>query len=654
MRHRPLCSTLSDRSFVSTAALALVVGAASFCVRADAQEEPVAETSDAVATEALATEAQAREQPAELAPIEYHLDLSNRVHHEALVTVIWRDLPPGPLEVRMSRSSPGRYRLHEFAKNVSAVEAETADGAPLEVLNEGPHGWLVPYHEGTVLLRYTLYGDQIDGTYTAIDRTHAHLNMPATFAWAAGLEERPIELLVDLPDPDWSVATQLAPTDQPHRFRAHDLQYFLDSPTEIGPLEWSSWSAGENGRQAEFRFAIHHQGTAEDAALYVTNLRALVAETTAVWGELPRFDYGTYTFFADYLPWARGDAMEHRNSTPLTSPRPLATSATDLIATAVHEFFHAWNVERLRPADLEPFDFARLESSEALWFAEGFTNHYTGLILTRAGLWSHQRYAANLSNVINTMAKSPAPRVSSPRLASQQAAFFDRGVWADPTNRHNTYLHYYSWGDALGLWLDLKLRLERELTLDDWMASLWRAYGDPEIPYTLGDLRASLVEFAGASLADDFFRRSIDGGEAPDFDGLLEPFGFALTQQNPDRAWLGHATLSFGMTGALLDSGTTHGSPLYVADLDRGDAILRLADRELKHRADLEEVLATHEPGDVVEALVRFRDGEERRVSITTAADPTLSVRRFEDLGRAVTGEVSARRNAWLGSRADN
>ena len=139
-------------------------------------------------------------------PIRYAISFANRAHHEAEITVSFTNLDDRPLQLRMSRSSPGRYALHEFAKNVYNFRATGEGGRTVTVSRPNPHQWDVAGHGGAVSLTYTLYGDHADGTYSGIDRTHAHLNMPATFMWARGTEQRPIELAVHVPDgSDWRV-----------------------------------------------------------------------------------------------------------------------------------------------------------------------------------------------------------------------------------------------------------------------------------------------------------------------------------------------------------------------------------------------------------------------------------------------------------------
>ena len=194
------------------------------------------------------------------APVRYQIAFENRVHHEARITLTLADLPAGPVELRMSRTSPGRYALHEFAKNVYDVRVTDGAGRPIEPTRPNPHQWDVAGHDGALVVEYTLFGDRADGTYTGIDAAHAHLNIPATFMYARGLSERPIEVRFVVPEfSPWKVATQLVPTDDPEVFTAPDFDYFMDSPNELSGFDLREWSvSGPDGPQT-MRAAVHSQ-----------------------------------------------------------------------------------------------------------------------------------------------------------------------------------------------------------------------------------------------------------------------------------------------------------------------------------------------------------------------------------------------------------
>ena len=181
----------------------------------------------------------------------YVVTLPEPEHHWLQVEATFRDLGAAPLRARMSRSSPGRYAVHEFAKNVFAIDAFDGAGRSLRVARGSADEWHVAGHDGQVRLVYRIFGDHADGTYMAVDSTHAHLNMPATFIWAVGLEARPIRITFTPPaGARWSAGTQLFTTSDPLTFTAPNLQYFLDSPTELADLVVSTFTvANTDGRR---------------------------------------------------------------------------------------------------------------------------------------------------------------------------------------------------------------------------------------------------------------------------------------------------------------------------------------------------------------------------------------------------------------------
>src|SRR6185436_1061493 len=183
-------------------------------------------------------------------------------------------------------SSPGRYALHEFAKNVFAVEVTDPAGALLEVSRPNPQQWIVGTHGSTVRVRYRVYGDRVDGTYLAVDSTHAHINMPATVMWARGLEERPITVRFEQPaGAKWRVATQLFPAADPQTFTAPNLQYLMDSPSEFSAFAVREFTVRDGTRAPTFRIAAHHQGTDAELDTFARDVEAIVVEARNVFGE---------------------------------------------------------------------------------------------------------------------------------------------------------------------------------------------------------------------------------------------------------------------------------------------------------------------------------------------------------------------------------
>ncbi len=585
-------------------------------------------------------------------PIAYEVSFPNAVHHEAEISITLDDLPPEPVEFRMSRSSPGRYALHEFAKNVYDVHAVDGAGHALEVTRPSPYQWDVADHDGKVTLSYTLYADRAGGTYSQIDLTHAHMNMPAIFMWARGYDARDIRVHFEPPaGSGWKPATQLFPTGDAWTFTAPGLQYFMDSPTELSDFDEREWTVPGPSGPLSMRLAIHHLGTPAEVDAYTEWAKAIVGEEIALYGEPPAWDVGGYTFIIDYLPWASGDGMEHRNSTIISSSGSLAENAGGLIGTVAHEFFHTWNVERIRPRGLEPFDFERANMARELWFAEGFTSYFGPLVLTRAGIRDAADFARGMSGGLDYVIHSPAREFFGPAGMSMQAPFVDAATAIDPTNLANTFISYYTYGTVIGLGLDLTLRSRFDLTLDDFMRRMWRAHGKTEIPYVVEDIERELGEFTGdPAFAKDFFDRFVRGSELPDYEALLANAGLLLRPVAPEAAYLGLVQLEPADDGLAIASNTRIGEPLYEAGLDRGDVIRSIGGRAVTSEADWDAVLGAHAPGEEVEVVYDARGGS-RTARVRFTANPRLELVPYEDAGRELTPEMRAFREAWLGSR---
>ncbi len=588
------------------------------------------------------------------AQIEYEVSFPNAVHHEAEIAVTFTALPPTPLELRMSRSSPGRYALHEFAKNVYSVRATDGEGNPLTVERPNPYQWDVPVHDSTVRIAYTLFADRAGGTYSQVDPTHAHLNIPATFMWARGLGDREIRVTFAPPEgSEWKAATQLFPTEDPMTFTAPNLYYFMDSPTELSNFVLREWSVASNGENQTMRLAVHHDGSDAEVDAYAQMVGDVVNEEIAVFGETPDFDGGTYTFIADYLPYVSGDGMEHRNSTILASTRSLRDGPLRVLGTVSHEFFHSWNVERIRPRTLEPFDFERANMSRELWFAEGFTSYYTPLIIRRAGLTTVEQYAAAISGGLSFVINAPGRQYFTPIEMSMQAPFVDAATAVDPTNRSNTFISYYTWGSVIGLNLDLTLRSRFDASLDGYMRAVWQQFGKPEVAYTIDDLEQTLGAFTDDDeFATDFFARFVRGRELPDYVALLSNAGFLLRPAQPNDPWLG-VSLNFDERGARVAATPSLGGPAYLARISRGDRVVSIADRPVMELSDVSVVLAQHEVGDSIAVTLETREGM-KTVIVELAANRRLEVVPYEQAGMDITEGMMSFRRSWLESKAES
>ena len=433
----------------------------------------------------------------------------------------------------------------------------------------------------------------------------------------------------------------------------------MDSPTEVSAFALRSWTvAGAGGRTDTIRIALHHEGTDAELDAFADAARKVVAEQVGIFGETAQYDRHVYTFIADYLPWVAGDGMEHRNSTVLTSTGTLARNSPQLLRTLSHEFFHAWNMERIRSAEIEPFDLTRANPSHGLWFGEGFTNYYDRLTLRRAGLITDSVFAGMLTVIVNEVVLAPGRRFFSPMEMSLQAPFVDAATAIDPTNQANTFLSYYIWGSGVGLGLDLELRSRYEgKTLDGYMRLMWERFGKPlrryaiRRPYTVNDLERTLGAYAGDSaFARDFFTKYVRGRDVPDYTALLERAGMRVRPAKPKAAYAGPVALAADSGGATVTGGTIAGTPLYDAGVDRGDQLLSVGGSPIRSEAEWQAFVGSRAPGDEVSFVVRQR-GREVRTTLRLKADPRVEVVPLERDGETPSEAQRAFREAWLRSR---
>ncbi len=576
----------------------------------------------------------------------YSISFNNAKHHEANIVATFTNLQSGTISLQMSRSSPGRYALHEFAKNVHNVRITDSKGKDVIVTRPNLHQWDVTGHDGTIYVYYTLFADRGDGTYSQVNETYSLINNPATFMYISSLEERPIEVSYVLRDDlKWKIATQLKPLGD-NIFLAPNLQYFMDSPALLSNHTIKEYKVGSGNKEYLIKMALQHEGTDEEADNFFDLVKKVVAEEKMVFGDYPNFDNNEYTFLVCFMPQVSRDGMEHRNSSVITSPISIQNGGMqDNISLFAHEFFHIWNVERIRPVSLEPFDFSKANVCDELWFAEGVTSYYTDLSLCRSGVISREEYMNRLTKTYNRVWNSPALKYYNPIQMSRKAPFVDAAISVAPINKGNTYVSYYSYGNMLGLALDLSLRDEKnDLNLDDFMKLFWTKYGKTEIPYTTDNLFITLREYAGKSFADDFFSKYINGKEMPDYKKLLSTVGIYLKSKK--EAYIG-AEVEFTKNGlARVSEYTRQDTPAYIAGLEKEDIILSIGNKSFSNLEQYYEVINKYRPGK--KTILKFkRNGEDKTIYVTMGENPEIEVTEYSNPNK----KMLLNRENWLSSK---
>ncbi|MFT7121336.1 MAG: putative metalloprotease with PDZ domain [Neolewinella sp.] len=576
--------------------------------------------------------------------ITYTLDLENVQQHELKIAVEFPAVKPGVFTVKMPQSSPGRYATHNFAKNVYDLAAFDSEGTVIHLSQENSSEWAITGHDGYVRLEYTLFANGGDGTYSGIDDRKLHLNMPASFIYGEQLNNRPVMLQIkEGQKVDWQVGSQLVDLGQ-RRFAAPNYYYFFDSPTIIGSIMRGAFEVtNPDGKVQTIEVAMMHEGTQEEFDDYLAWTKDIVLAQQKVFGSLPDYDYGKYTFLCAYNPWIGGDGMEHRNSTICSASVGLEDYADRLIGTVSHEFFHCWNVERIRPASLEPFSFDHANMSGELWFAEGFTSYYDDLSLVRAGVMSTEDYAKGLQGQLNYVLLNPGRNHRSPVGMSQQAPFVDAATANDPDNFTNTFVSYYPYGATVALALDLTLR-EKGHTLDEVMKLIWERYGKTEIPYHIRDLQLALGEVMDGDQqwAEDWFKAHVYRSELPDIGALLDNYGFELTQAEPDTAGFVNFGLRDKDSTLIVRSIVKENNPLYAAGLDEGSQILTLNGVGIDSKEIWTSTLKALQLGQAY--TITFKQlGQEKTGRFVATASPALKLE-----AKKVKRKGKKAREAWL------
>lgn len=585
--------------------------------------------------------------------ISYKVTFPNAVHHEARISLSVTGLQQKAAIFKMSRSSPGRYATHEFGKNVYDVTATDQQGKTLDIRRIDGDAFEVKDHKGSITVTYTLFANHADGTYAGIDPESIHLNMPAAFMWIKGYDQLPIEISFDLPAENKGiVATQLFPTNRPHTFTAPGLQYFMDSPTKIGDLIIREWNVtNADGKSYTIRIALEADATNEQVDELTEKTKKIVAEAKAVFGEYPAYETGRYTFIMSANSYVQGDGMEHRNSTMIAQPTATFNPAF-LLGVTSHEFFHNWNVERIRPKTLEPFNFEKSNMSHELWFAEGFTQYYGDLLLARAGLITPQRFIGTVGALVNTKSNSPGAMYYSPVDASNHAVFVDASVSIDKNNYSNMFTSYYTYGAAIALALDLELQTKFGKTLDEYMKAMWKNHGKSEVPYTLTTMQQTLAGVTNASFAEEFFKKYISGHEAINYTALLEKAGYQIKKSNEGKPISGmNVRISERDNKLVIASSTTRGSAAYEAGLDINDEIIKLDESNMKTPADVNTFIQNKKPGDIIKVTYKHR-GKERLTSMTLKENTGLTVVDMSSTGQTITDDMKKIRDSWFTSKA--
>ncbi len=563
--------------------------------------------------------------------------LSPRTHLLDVAIEVSR-LAGSSFELVMPAWTPGSYKIRDYARNVQEFSAgrlrwTRVDKNRWRVLTAGAERARVTYR---------VYSLEMNARGAHLDLDHGYLNGAAVFMYVDGHKERPVTLDVRIPA-GWRIATGLNQAGR-RRFAAADYDELVDCPIEAGRFELRTWRT----RGIEHRLAVH--GRVNRPLERVTRDLARIVEAEArLFGGLP---YRDYTFLLHTAPGIYG-GLEHRNSTSLEFSSTGFRAREDyenFLELAAHEYFHLWNVKRIRPSALGPFDYEREVHTTLLWAMEGITSYYDGLFLVRAGLTTPARYLAKTAKRWTTLLEKPGRR-----LHSLSDASFDAWIKYYQPNEHspNATVSYYEKGEFAGLALDLEIRrrTRNRRSLDDVLRKLFRTVSADGAGFPESEYRRACEEVAGGSLAA-FWRDTIDGTRELDLGRFLAIAGLGFKREPKKeegekpvarRPWIGAVVQRSG--DHLAVATVRSGSPAERAGLCARDEIVAL-DGTRVDAETWEKRMDDVTPGRRVELSV-MRAGALREIDVM-AGSRDANVLKIVPLAKATRLQKDIYRS-WMG-----
>jgi len=563
---------------------------------------------------------------------------------EVIVTIAVPDESRNkPLQLQMAKWSPGRYGVFDFAKNVQEFRANG------RVTRVDDQTWSVdPAGSNTITVSYKVFGNDLDGTFSQLDERHANYNGASIFMYVVGHKSDPVKLTIQPPS-GWKIVNGRMDHAGQTEWSFPNWDVMVDTPTEIAP-DWTQETFEVDGKK--YHVVVHSFGAeGGKRPSLVKDIEKIVRAQIAMWGA-PEFN--EYTFLLHYAADDRsGDGMEHLTSTQIIEPGALGEPGMyeATLGTVSHEFFHVWNVKRLRPEELGPWDFTRSLRTRGLWVAEGFTNYYGHLMLRRAGIWNDKKFLEREAQTIGRIESAQGSKLMSAEESSLSAPFIDDAPHAQLTNLHNTTISYYPKGELIGMVMDLLVRgrTKGRASLDDVMRRMYDEFylKSPNSSYYLRgrgyqteDLERMVWQVSGKDFTD-FFKRYVRSVEVLPYDEAFSYVGLRLVKTQAKEPFDAGLSIEFGWV-AMIEN-VRNGSPAEEAGLSAGDWIVSLAGREVTR--DWLKTLARHKPGDSIPITVK-RDRRMIKTSIVLKEVERFEYRIEED--QSATPEQKALRNAWL------
>lgn len=571
--------------------------------------------------------------------VQYHLRMEKPENHYFQVDMEINDWKKNELEVKMPVWAPGSYLVREFSKNLDLVKAFDEKGQPLEIKKTSKNKWLIQTKKSKkVVVKYEVYAFELTVRTSFLDFTHGFVSGSGVFMYVEALKNKPGKLHVHPHESFKKVTTALPLTkenvesDGTFSYDYKDFDQLVDCPLEIGNQTTFDFEASG----VKHHVGIYGRGNYEIEALK-NDMARIVDAATDVFDENPNKDY---TFIIHNVEDGQG-GLEHMNSTVLSVNRWTYQGSDYLgfLSLVAHEYFHLWNVKRIRPIELGPFNYDEENYTSLLWVMEGFTSYYDELLLLRAGYYTQEQYIDKLNRSLNYVEGTMGARVQPVAHAS-----FDAWIKAYRPNENssNTTMTYYTRGQLLAAIFDAMIVYEYQgkKNLDDFMQLIYKKYyKELNRGFTAQEFKKELSVFVKQDLSE-FFDKYIDGTEIPDYKVYFARVGVDVEYTGNPEPSLG---IRFGdRNGKLMVSTVRRGSAAENAGLSPGDEIIAVDAIRVDQRA-MKELSESLKTGDELNMLIS-RDNilYEIRLFITNYEQPSFK------LSKMTSSTEKLLRDFWL------
>jgi predicted metalloprotease with PDZ domain len=543
------------------------------------------------------------------------------------------------VDVKMPVWAPGSYLVREFAKNVEGFKAR-AKGKAVKSEKVDKNTWRIYNAKANaVKINYRVYAFEASVRTSFIDDSHAFLSSTGIFMYPEGMIKSPSTVKI-VPFKGWTkVSTGLEPVKgQQFTYHAADFDILFDSPIEVGNQDIFEFTAA--GLKHEV--AMYGGGNYDKERLKV-DMAKVVEASTAIYGENPNKHY---TFIVHNF-YRGGGGLEHLNSTVLGASRDQYTSEdgyNGFLNLVAHEYYHLWNVKRLRPVALGPFDYDKENYTTNLWIAEGFTAYYENKIMLNAGLISPETFLTNLATAVANVENTPGAKVQTAAEAS-----FDAWIkyYRPNENSNNTGVSYYSKGEVIGLLMDLEIAQATKgaKSLDDVMKAMYLQGKALKRGYTDAEFKAMVEKISGISFTD-FYAKYVNGTHPAEYNKYFSYAGINIKNENAGQSIPYVGVASKKTEGRMFISAISRNSAAWVAGLNVNDEVITVGGVPVEASIERMPVITEKKVGDVVKFQV-VRDGLEKTIAVTLKANPNIKL--TAEINDQATAQQLAVRKRWFG-----